>query len=79
MASEDAFSAAPKIYSVAGYQNCSYFHTAVEEAEKELNKKAKDFTWMDIIVYLSPKVNATAFKALCSIGFFSTGCPSGCC
>ena len=45
---------------------------AVEEAEKELNKKAKDFTWMDIVIYLSPKINATAFKALCSIGFFST-------
>ena len=45
---------------------------AVSEAEKELNKKATDFTWMDIVIYLSPKINATAFKALCSIGFFST-------
>ena len=46
--------------------------TAIEEAEQAINKKAKDFNWMDIIVYLSPKINATAFKALCSIGFFST-------
>ena len=45
---------------------------AVSETEKEINKKSKDFTWMDIVVYLSPKINATAFKALCSIGFFST-------
>ena len=45
---------------------------AVEETEKELGKKAKDFNWMDIVVYLSPRINATAFKALCSIGFFST-------
>ena len=27
---------------------------------------------MDTLVYLSPRINATAFKALCSIGFFST-------
>lgn len=44
----------------------------IEETEKDIGKKAKDFTWMDIIVYLSPKINATAFKALYSIGFFST-------
>ena len=36
----------------------------IEETEKDIGKKAKDFTWMDIIVYLSPKINATAFKAL---------------
>ena len=45
---------------------------AVAEAEKESGKKAKNFTWMDVIVYLSNKVNSTAFKSLCSIGFFST-------
>lgn len=45
---------------------------AIAEAEEELNKKPKDFNWLDIVFYLSPKINATAFKALCSIGFFST-------
>ena len=45
---------------------------AVEEAAEETGKKPSEFSWMDIIVYLSPKINATAFKALCSIGFFST-------
>lgn len=45
---------------------------AVNQTAKDLNKKPKDFTWMDILVYLSPKINSTAFKALASIGFFST-------
>ena len=45
---------------------------AVEEASEEIGKDAGEFSWMDIMVYLSPKINATAFKALCSIGFFST-------
>lgn len=45
---------------------------AIEETSEEINKSPRDFSWMDIIVYLSPKINATAFKALCSIGFFST-------
>tara|TARA_R110000796_G_scaffold163506_1_gene280454 strand:+ start:2846 stop:4405 length:1560 start_codon:yes stop_codon:yes gene_type:complete len=45
---------------------------AIANTEEDLNKKAKDFSWLDIILYLSPKINATAFKALCSIGFFST-------
>jgi DNA polymerase III alpha subunit len=45
---------------------------AVSDAEEELNKKPTDFNWMDIVIYLSPKINSAAFKALCSIGFFST-------
>jgi len=45
---------------------------AIEQTSEEINKSPRDFSWMDIIVYLSPKINATAFKALCSIGFFST-------
>jgi len=32
----------------------------------------KNFSWMDILIYLSPNINSTGFKALCSIGFFST-------
>ena len=37
---------------------------------KELKKKPENLKWMDILVYLSKKVNATAFKALASVGFF---------
>lgn len=47
--------------------------TAIKELEEEFGKQAKDFTWLEILTFLSPKINATAFKALCSIGFFSTG------
>lgn len=45
----------------------------IAQKEKELNKSADKFTWMDTLIYLSPYVNSTAFKTLCSIGFFSTG------
>ena len=45
---------------------------AIEDAEEETGKKAASFTWMDVLVYLAPKINSTAFKALASIGFFST-------
>ena len=45
---------------------------AIEDAEEETGKKAANFTWMDVLVYLAPKINSTAFKALASIGFFST-------
>ena len=45
---------------------------AISEATEELGKEAEKFTWMDILIYLSPKINSTAFKALASIGFFST-------
>lgn len=45
---------------------------AIKETEEKLNKKSGDFTWLDILIYLSPNINSTAFKALCSVGFFST-------
>ena len=45
---------------------------AISDTSEELGKEPAEFTWMDVIVYLAPKINATAFKALCSIGFFST-------
>ena len=43
---------------------------AVLEAEKELNKKISAFTWLEILLIFSSKINSTAFKALASIGFF---------
>jgi DNA polymerase III alpha subunit len=45
---------------------------AIEDTSQEIDKEPKSFTWMDILVYLAPKINSTAFKALASIGFFST-------
>jgi DNA polymerase-3 subunit alpha len=38
---------------------------AIEESPKIKN-------WLDILIHLSPHMNSTGFKALCSIGFFST-------
>lgn len=46
--------------------------TAIGEVSDEISKSPKDFSWMDVLIYLSPKINSTAFKALASIGFFST-------
>lgn len=43
---------------------------AIPAVEKELKKKIKDFTWLEILLYLSPKMNSTAFTALASVGFF---------
>ena len=43
---------------------------AVSIAEKELNKKITSFTWLEILLYFSTKINSTSFKALASIGFF---------
>tara|TARA_R100000951_G_scaffold114148_1_gene117791 strand:- start:425 stop:1984 length:1560 start_codon:yes stop_codon:yes gene_type:complete len=45
---------------------------AINELSVDINKSLQNLTWLDILIYLSPKINATAFKALCSIGFFST-------
>lgn len=40
------------------------------ESEQELQKKITKFTWLEILLFFSPKINSTAFKALASIGFF---------
>lgn len=45
---------------------------AIEEVSEDINKSPQNLTWMDVLVYLAPKINSTAFKALASIGFFST-------
>ena len=46
--------------------------TAIAETREESEKSPEDFSWMDILIKLSPKINSTAFKALAAIGFFST-------
>ncbi len=43
---------------------------AVKITEEELNKKITKFTWLEILLFFSTKINSTAFKALASIGFF---------
>ena len=43
---------------------------AITEAEKVLDKKITKFTWIEILLFLAPLINSTAFKALSSIGFF---------
>tara|TARA_B100001769_G_scaffold272082_1_gene265909 strand:+ start:169 stop:1734 length:1566 start_codon:yes stop_codon:yes gene_type:complete len=40
------------------------------ESEQELNKKMKQFSWVEILLFFATKINSTAFKALASIGFF---------
>ena len=47
-------------------------HTAILDASAQIGKQSKDFTWMDVLAYVAPKITSTAFKALASIGFFST-------
>jgi DNA polymerase III alpha subunit len=43
---------------------------AIKEVESELGKDITKCNWVEILLYLSPKVNSAAFKALASIGFF---------
>jgi len=42
----------------------------IASAEKDLNKSITKFTWVEILIFLSPYISSTAFKALASIGFF---------
>jgi DNA polymerase III alpha subunit len=44
----------------------------IQETSNIIKKNPKDFTWMDVLIFLSPKINSTAFKSLASVGFFST-------
>jgi len=43
---------------------------AIKLAEEASGKKVSSFTWLDILVFFSPNVSSTSFKALASIGFF---------
>ena len=43
---------------------------AVSLAEQEVKKKITKFTWLELLLYFSTKINSTGFKALASIGFF---------
>lgn len=43
---------------------------SIKDTEKELNKPMTKFSWLEILLFFSPKITSTAFKALASIGFF---------
>ena len=43
---------------------------AIEELQKDMGKNIKKCTWIEILLFFGDKINSTAFKALCSIGFF---------
>jgi len=45
---------------------------SIKEVEVETGKAASEFTWMDVLLNLGTKIDATSFKALASIGFFDT-------
>ena len=45
---------------------------AIKEISEEIGKEPKDWSWMDVLINLSTRINSTAFKALSSIGFLST-------
>ena len=45
---------------------------AISDASEELGKHPSEFTWLDVLTSVANKINSTAFKALASIGFFST-------
>lgn len=43
---------------------------AVTESEKLAGKKITKFSWIELLIYFSPNISSTAFKALASIGFY---------
>jgi DNA polymerase III alpha subunit len=43
----------------------------LEILEEDGSKKSPiNFSWLDVLIYISTEINTTAFKALCSAGFF---------
>ena len=43
---------------------------AVKEMTIFLDKKIENTSWMEVLLFFSPKVNSTVFKTLASVGFF---------
>lgn len=44
----------------------------IAKMEEDFQKFAEDFTWIEILLFLSPQINKRVFVTLCSIGFFTT-------
>jgi hypothetical protein len=38
--------------------------------QSDLGKSVKQISWVEILLYLNPKISSTSFKAIASIGFF---------
>jgi DNA polymerase III alpha subunit len=51
-------------------KNGDKIHEAITSTEQELKKQIKDCTWLEILLFCSPLINSTCFKALACIGFF---------
>ena len=45
---------------------------AINDASDFIGKSLQNLTWLEVLMYIATKINSTAFKALASIGFFST-------
>lgn len=43
---------------------------AVKLAEENSGKKVSSFSWLEVLVFFSPHLSSTSFKALASVGFF---------
>jgi DNA polymerase-3 subunit alpha len=57
------------IKSLTGATGDKLIETVVV-AEQELKKSVKNFTWLEILLFIASKISSTSFKALASIGFF---------
>lgn len=42
----------------------------IQKSQEHLGKKVENFTWIEILLFLSEYINSTSFKALAGIGFF---------
>jgi len=51
--------------------NGDKFLESIGEVEEWLQKPLEDFSWIEVLLFLSPLVNKRAFTSLCTIGFFS--------
>ena len=57
------------IKSLTG-KNGDKIYEAIQQTENDLNKKITQCTWLEILLFLSPNINSTCFRALACIGFF---------
>lgn len=57
------------IKSLTG-KNGEKIYEAIKITEEALNKNISQCNWVEILLFLSPNVNSTCFKALACIGFF---------
>jgi DNA polymerase III subunit alpha len=46
--------------------------SAIHDMEGALGRPASEFSWTEILIFLSPLVNKKVFTSLCTMGFFSS-------